>query len=250
MRLLFLAALAGAILLAGCNTRRFNMTPEDNATACADLTDNDGDGAVDCADPECAPFCAIVVCGDGFCDAGEDAINCTLDCFCGDGVCDFTEDTVTCPADCTGGPACGDGICEFPEDATSCAADCGGGPTCGDGICEFPEDAITCSGDCGGGPTCGDGLCEFPEDSVSCALDCGGGGGFTCVDYCALQMGCGYIGGVWPTLTDCETDCLGLNTQPCLDCFETYMGGGQQCDADCDPAGCNTLCGTSMYCGG
>jgi hypothetical protein len=92
-------------------------------------------------------------------------------------------------------------------------------------------------------------VCEFPEDSVSCALDCGGGG-FTCTDYCNLQMGCGYIGGVWPTFSDCETDCAGLNTQPCLDCFETYMGAGQQCDADCDPAGCNGVCGTSMYCGG
>jgi len=43
---------------------------------------------------------------------------------CGDGICDASEDATSCPADCGPSIVCGDGTCDGSEDATSCAADC------------------------------------------------------------------------------------------------------------------------------
>ena len=46
---------------------------------CGDTIDNDCDGLIDAADPEC-PGPGGPVCGDGSCDAGEDPCSCALDC--------------------------------------------------------------------------------------------------------------------------------------------------------------------------
>ena len=51
-------------------------------TACADRLDNDGDGAIDCADPDCSADAACALpateldCGDGLDDDGDGAIDC------------------------------------------------------------------------------------------------------------------------------------------------------------------------------
>jgi len=108
-------------------------------------------------------------CGNGICDpaAGEDTLNCPMDCpsDCGDGMCDPGEET-TCSADCPS--VCGDGMCD-PGEETTCSADC---PSdCGDGMCD-PGEETTCSADC---PSdCGDGMCDDTagENSINCPMDC------------------------------------------------------------------------------
>ena len=54
----------------------------DSSTAeaiCADVIDNDGDGMVDCDDPDCAEALECT-CGNSRCDATETAANCESDC--------------------------------------------------------------------------------------------------------------------------------------------------------------------------
>ncbi|HWO21409.1 MAG TPA: multicopper oxidase family protein [Kofleriaceae bacterium] len=80
--------------------------PPTAETVCADGLDNDCDGALDCADTNCAtvPACAPPACdGDGTCEAGESCTNCPADCAsvttgptsqrycCGDGVMQAAE---------------------------------------------------------------------------------------------------------------------------------------------------------------
>lgn len=166
--------------------------PSSETGLCANGTDDDCDGDVDCADADCA---TDPVCQTGACD--------------NDGVCESGEDCVSCPNDCvsgSAGPACGNGVCEAGngEDCLSCPADCNGkqnGPPngrfcCGDGDGQSP---VACSDSrCTAGglqctnvpqPTidycCGDAVCEGAEDGFNCALDCGpppmcGGSGAAC----------------------------------------------------------------------
>lgn len=54
---------------------------------CTDECDNDNDGPVDCADPDCAADPACAVCGDGDCTGDETSGSCPQDCHvCGNGV--------------------------------------------------------------------------------------------------------------------------------------------------------------------
>jgi len=103
------------------------------------------------------------VCGNGVCQAGENAQNCPADCqstgggtgtwTCGDAKCDIGEEFY-CQADCLG-PGCGDGVCKWPETSQACPADCkssgggggGGGWVCGDGKCDIGEQ-FYCQKDC------------------------------------------------------------------------------------------------------
>ena len=114
---------------------------------------------------------------DGFCEAGEDAWNCSNDCsevggaFCGNGLCEVGdgENCLTCAVDCageqTGG---GDDYC------------CGNGGTNPIGCGIDATDARCIDGDdqrfCRLSPrlvaSCGDHLCEGQETVVSCAQDC------------------------------------------------------------------------------
>jgi serine/threonine protein kinase len=79
------------------------------------------------------------VCGNGFCEIGEDHTACAGDC------CE-TDSSGACLAQC------GNGFCENGENHASCANDCcettGSGacaPVCGNGFC---EDGETCPGEC------------------------------------------------------------------------------------------------------
>jgi hypothetical protein len=79
--------------------------------------DADGDGKVQCADPDCWAACSPL------CPPGT-----------------------TCPAS---GPTCGDGTCGPVEDCDTCPGDCGACPTaCGDFTCNGSETAATCPSDC------------------------------------------------------------------------------------------------------
>jgi serine/threonine protein kinase len=79
------------------------------------------------------------VCGNGFCEVGEDHVSCAGDC------CE-TGANGACLAQC------GNGFCESGEDHGSCASDCcettstgACAPVCGNGFCEEGE---TCPGEC------------------------------------------------------------------------------------------------------
>jgi cysteine-rich repeat protein len=75
--------------------------------------DLDGDGAIGCADADCAARCEPLCWPQTSCAEGPR---------CGDGVCSVLETPRSCPADC-GAPAaeCGDARCDPGE---TCAADC------------------------------------------------------------------------------------------------------------------------------
>lgn len=139
---------------------------------CGDGTRNGDEEDVDCGG-SCPP-CGAPVCGDGYCDAGEDDATCASDCgvpVCGDGVCDVTEDEAACPSDCGAGGGCGDGTCDFNGgEAVDCPADC-----CGDTYCDPGEDAV-CPQDCAAAG-CGDGVCDYMgTEPVDCPADCCGDG--------------------------------------------------------------------------
>jgi hypothetical protein len=125
----------------------------------------------------CPVDCTVgaAVCGDGTCDAGEDAVHCPFDCaggaiaVCGNGACDLGENNNNCPADCP--TSCGNLACEAGEDANNCAIDCGLG-ACGDGVCNFFENPANCPADCAAA-VCGDGICNLlSENHATCPADC------------------------------------------------------------------------------
>ncbi len=114
---------------------------------------------------------------DGFCEAGEDAWNCSNDCaqvggaFCGNGLCEIGdgEDCLTCAVDCAGEQTGGGGdYC------------CGSGGTnpigCGidatDDRCIDGDDQRFCRVTARLEASCGDHLCEGQETVANCAQDC------------------------------------------------------------------------------
>ena len=67
----------------------------------------------------------FAVCGDGYCEPGEDSQNCEEDCYCGDYYCDAAENPENCPNDCTDTGYCGDGDCDTnSENIDTCFDDC------------------------------------------------------------------------------------------------------------------------------
>src|SRR3989344_163705 len=108
----------------------------------------------------------IPACGDGTCDAKEQAnpSMCPKDCpkpvkpVCGDGKCDSGEEKI-CSKDCTTPTpvGCGDGTCDTKEqkNPNSCPQDCSTSEEpgeCGDGTCGSGESCFSCSADCGSCP--------------------------------------------------------------------------------------------------
>lgn len=67
---------------------------------------------------------------------------------CGNGTCEAGENATTCAADCPSAPVCGDGTCSAGETTGSCPGDCPANPMCGDGTCNGAETTATCPGDC------------------------------------------------------------------------------------------------------
>lgn len=102
-------------------------------TNCTDGLDDDCDGMTDQYDTDCMTS----YCGDGICQASENAENCPRDCpmKCGDGYCDVRGETrVSCPSDCCPRKAvCGDNICDAwaGENCVTCASDCMKRMACG-----------------------------------------------------------------------------------------------------------------------
>jgi cysteine-rich repeat protein len=94
-----------------------DWTNLDSYEACAGDGDEDGDGLVTCADPDCWARCTPSCPPGAACDTAAP--------HCGDGVCaPGIEDCRICPGDCMCTPACGDGVCDPGETAAMCPGDC------------------------------------------------------------------------------------------------------------------------------
>ncbi len=150
-----------------------DVAPAPDATALPDVPGApDGGTAVDAAPPV---EVSAALCGNGYCDIGENSNNCSADCkgmswTCGDGVCDPGEQFY-CENDCTK-PVCGDGKCQPGEQSAGCKQDCPATVVCGDNICGTGENGQNCPKDCGIGTwTCGDGKCDIGEQFY-CFKDC------------------------------------------------------------------------------
>ncbi|MBU1239157.1 hypothetical protein KKF84_17305 [Myxococcota bacterium] len=238
-------------------------------TACDDTSSGTdpycGDGIVDpdeeCDDgnaidgDSCSNLCLVnYVCGDNYCDPGENVANCPQDCStstCGDGNCDDNENSTTCPDDCPVTPVCGDGTCDEGEDSTNCPADCPVAPVCGDGTCDEGEDSTNCPADCATTPVCGDGTCDAGEDATSCPADC------------ATTPVCGDgTCDAGEDVTSCPADCTtppvcgdgtcdaGEDSTSCpADCPVAPVCGDGTCDAGEDSTSCPADCTLPPYCG-
>ncbi|MDD4878092.1 MAG: hypothetical protein PHO02_03590 [Candidatus Nanoarchaeia archaeon] len=108
---------------------------------------------------------AAICIEDGFCDfdAGEDSINCPLDC-----PEEEEEDFEDTFSDCQVNSDC---EIDYGETSENCPEDC----SCGDGKCDDYESSEgTCEEDCAASeePSCGDGDCNGDEDEDSCPDDC------------------------------------------------------------------------------
>jgi hypothetical protein len=122
-------------------------------TNCGDYQDNDGDGLIDCADPDCysSSFCPREICNDLIDNDDDGLIDCAdADCYssslcireiCNDLVDNDGDGLVDCAdLDCTSSPlctaTCGNSICETGENAASCPQDCSTS-SCVDPICDL-----------------------------------------------------------------------------------------------------------------
>ncbi|MBI2889246.1 MAG: hypothetical protein HYY13_00520, partial [Nitrospirae bacterium] len=126
---------------------------------CYDAIDNDGDGMMNCADPDCGfdPACATSG-GCNFnavCEASENAFSCP-DCAGGaigcnmNGMCDGGESSYSCPSDCAaGGMGKAPYTCSFSyscdDSAGACYAAAGPAGPGGGGSCATPPPGVTCT---------------------------------------------------------------------------------------------------------
>ncbi|PKN56920.1 MAG: hypothetical protein CVU56_13520, partial [Deltaproteobacteria bacterium HGW-Deltaproteobacteria-14] len=111
-----------------CDTFTSDVVSCDDGDPCTDDVCTEAGSCEHAASAD--PGCGLDPCGDGVCDAGEEA-SCPQDCptggggggggvlGCGDGVCDqATFESVWCPQDCSAGgggggaAGCGDGVCD------------------------------------------------------------------------------------------------------------------------------------------
>jgi cysteine-rich repeat protein len=209
--------------------------------SCADGTDNDFDGLIDCLDADCTadPSC-VVTCGNGVVDGAEECDDMNL--MSGDG----------CSATCTNevAPACGDGILQAGE---ACDAGPGNSDTaqgacrttcrragCGDGVVDYVlgeqcDDLGTVAGDgCDATclleplPRCGDGTLDLADGE-----ECDDGG-------TASNDGCS------PT---CQLEPVGAACgNMVLDPLEACDDGGLVNGDACNPT-CNLTNTTSLFAG-
>ena len=227
--------------------------------------------AAGCAAPE-------HVCGDGFCEAGEDPLGCPDDCstVCGDGACDLGETEESCPADCF--TATCNGKCGVYDEANECQCDgqcpdfgdccddyfalCTDDSECGDGACSDDEGADSCPEDCETGldvladalSACIGEACA--EQAIGCLGDDGCQEAAACLDecvgvqYCAVQCwkdASPEVQGLLAGLLDCGVTkgCMVIDDLPV--CGDGTCEPGEVspwCADECpDGGGCEGICG-------
>ncbi len=231
--------------------------------SCNDGADDDGDGLVDCSDPDCSSsnYCLpSSTCGDGNLDPGEqcddgnsdngDGCNaaCQLE-FCGNGVLDPGEQCDPeipgpgddCRPDCTLG-VCGDGILDEEEDCDDGNLVNGDGCSdachieepesdCGNGLDDDYDGLIDCfdpdcaeDHDCDGIELCYNGLDDDADTLVDCADTAD----------CATHPACA------PTPTEVCDNSLDDDGDGLYDCFDDDCASFPACvcsDADGDGYG-------------
>ena len=216
----------------------------------------------------CSAQCTVSVsacnsCGNGICEAGEDASICQSDCpagivqDCGNNHVDPGEDcdgdvasifqctslglgysggTLFCSSSClydySACTYCGNGICEAGEGPGNCQVDCSLGENiCGNGECEEGEDEYNCLQDCEqiDPSVCGNGIREIGEDCDMWDF----GGDNTCLEW-------GYDGGD----LYCDGDNCSVYTGDC------WLCGDNICEIDLgeDENNCSLDCNVSPTC--
>jgi len=154
--------------------------------ACLDGDDNDGDGVVDCADPDCATLAQCVPesnCADHVDNDLDGAIDCIDDDCNGVGTCEHPEHS------------CGDGVDNDQDLLVDCAdTNCFGTtlcliePSCDDGSDDDGDGRIDCAD-----PGCLDhaGCAAGPEIACGDGIDNDGNGAIDCADTaCAASIAC------------------------------------------------------------
>ncbi|SFF32507.1 Myxococcus cysteine-rich repeat-containing protein [Nannocystis exedens] len=217
-----------------------------------------------CGDGMCAPLvdpdrcpseCHAGSCGDGKCELHENVAVCAEDCTsgCGDGACQAGEEA-SCGRDCEScsgdSCVCGDGVCGEKESMMGCPEDCTE-PNCGNGAREGDEacddgndvDADACTNSCKMA-TCGDGIVWVGEEQCDDGPD--NGPGKACNEMC--QPGSCGDGELGPgeTCDDGNDD----NTDECAACQQATCGDGftwageETCDDgnDVDTDDCTNAC--------
>ena len=237
---------------------------------CSNGSDDDGDGLVDCEDPECAgdPACVETLCADGLDDDGDGLVDCEdPDCAldpvclpetdCTNGIDDDSDGFVDCAdPDCALDPACPETDCTNGLDddgdgqADCLDLDCADDPACtetdcGNGLDDDGDGAADCADlDCAKDPAC------FENDCTN-GVDDDGDGGADCADSdCAGDPACepespcdDGLDNDSDGLVDCDDpDCAGSPTCPETNCTNGVDDDGDgfvDCaDSDCagDPA--------------
>ena len=191
---------------------------------CTDETDNDGDGAVDCADTDCDGKC-WEICDDGRDNDGDGDIDCEDENCLGE-----------CPEKCFDGEDNdGDGLidCQDIDCTDSCPEGCEDEKdNDGDGLvdCEDPE----CDGDC---PE----VCDDERDNDGDELtDCED---IDCTDVCAEDC-TDTVDNDGDGLVDCDdVECTDVCSEDCTDSTDNDGDGLVDCeDPECD-GGCPEVCG-------
>jgi hypothetical protein len=221
-----------------------------------------------CEDYRCTSETLDNCCGNGECEAGEDAQSCPEDCDrCGDGTCDDQtgENPCSCPDDClTVDNCCVDQDCPQPECGPCCVARCDQEYLCGvewlpdccwNNVCEEGEDADSCPQDC----FCGNGSCDPLETQDTCPEDCAcveEGGWFVhgddlqcCPGLSSLSVDFGVVAGMCAPL-DCGVFivCTACGDGEC-GIGETFCSCPQDCDQECVTLG-GVMIGESGCCEG
>ena len=210
---------------------------------CQDTADNDNDGLVDCADPDCwfAANCSVPIelCGDGMDNDGDTLVDCAdPDCF-GDSHC-LNAETL-----------CYDGVDNDGDGATDCAdpdcwldQSCSGGETsCTNGLDDDGDGDTDCwDFDCAVG-----GACDWWFDhDVSCwdFMDCGPPDHFCVMVGGSLPGFCSRTCSTPGTLgADCDT---GTNIQGF--CVPDSNGTGNLCILPCGAAHPGSICPAGWAC--
>jgi cysteine-rich repeat protein len=250
----------GFLFFVGCSLL-FRPDKESFLETCQDGLDNDNDGAIDCDDSRCKPFCASS-CGDGAvdeieqCDDGNkiEGDGCSSLCLmeiCGDGF--ISNDEGCDDGNLTPGDGCND-VCnvEFCGDGilnNGSTEECDGTPNC-TSDCRLPTSG-----------SCGDGIVNFTEECddanaknddfclTSCLLaKCGDSFVLIGIEECDdgnsnLGDGCDHLchvetcgNGAVDNNEECDDGDLNNNNDCLSDCTNAKCGDGflrtnlEQCD--------------------
>lgn len=203
--------------------------PENTLGRCSDGEDNDGDDAIDCADPDCDPYCTAgpeTDCSDDWDNDQDGKTDCRDPDCADDPFCVVTEDSLV---------ECSDGLDNDFDEAIDCGDDdcmaqviCGpelGARACADLFDNDDDGSVDCAdAECDDQPACAGGEVEGTDDSCSDDADNDGDSAFDCQDSDCRDAG---VAGCAVT----EAGSL------CGDRLDNDGDGQIDCsDADCDGA--------------